>query len=310
MKYVVTEGPYNPLNKSLPIEFAAAAVRVARMLGHLLYGALLAGAYPLLKHRARQSIMQRWSCALLDMLRVRLEIVGQVPDYHERGMVLVANRVSRLDVLLLNAVRPACFIARSEVRCWPLLGMLYWLARTIFIMPNIRRDIMRTRSRIAAMLKQGESVVMFPESVPGGGSKVRPFRPLLFRCATDAGASLCPVAIYYHDTAGQHSNHTFLAAGIAFLHSIRTILRGGSVHATLVFLPQVCSIGKTRSALAVETYGAISAALDRICRAEDVARAKPSASEAPSSPVPPYQPIYSLLLDPALRNIRERHGNR
>jgi 1-acyl-sn-glycerol-3-phosphate acyltransferase len=47
-------------------------------------------------------------------------------------MLVVMNHVSWLDIFVLNSVMPATFIAKSEIRQWPLVGWLLQGADTLY----------------------------------------------------------------------------------------------------------------------------------------------------------------------------------
>ena len=71
---------------------------------------------------AADAITQRWFCRrLLGVLRIRVVIEGCGKG---RARLLVANHISWLDILVLGAVEPLCFLAKREVGEWPLIGTL------------------------------------------------------------------------------------------------------------------------------------------------------------------------------------------
>ena len=88
-------------------------VRYARLGLHLLWGALtIACTYRFLNDPCRLWLKQRWSRQLLDILAVRVDarLHGVVP-----GSLFVANHVSWLDIVAINAVVPSRFVSKAEV---------------------------------------------------------------------------------------------------------------------------------------------------------------------------------------------------
>lgn len=276
--------------------------RASRLLCHLAYGTLLAMAYPLLRLSLRQTVLKRWSIELLAILHVRLEIIGRHSAAAGQGPLLVANHISWLDVFAINAIRPSCFIAKSEVSDWPLIGLLCRRMQTIFIERDIRRDTMRINSQAGETLHAGETVVLFPEGTSTDGTQVRHFHTSLFQCAIDRQAAILPVAIRYHDGTGSHCNDAAFIGDMNLLESLQNVLSSPSLHVTLTLLEPPATEGKNRRILAAETQAAISAALEEQRTAASAAAA---ISRTPGRRM--FRSAYSLLLDPVFK-FRKRHS--
>ncbi|WP_199431134.1 lysophospholipid acyltransferase family protein [Qaidamihabitans albus] len=115
----------------------------------------------------------------------------------EHGTLIVANHVSWLDIVALLAVEPAALLAKREVAGWPLLGPMAREAGTLFVDRWALRKLPGTVAEIAARLRSGRPVAVFPEattwcSAPGGV-----FRRAVFQAALDAGAPVRPVTLDY-----------------------------------------------------------------------------------------------------------------
>lgn len=113
------------------------------------------------------------------------------------GALLVANHVSWLDILVIAAVLPGRMLAKTEVRSWPVLGPLAAWGGTIFIDRDRLRALPGTVEEIAAALRRGERVVVFPEGSTWCGRNGGRFRPALFQAAVEAGAAVQPVTVRY-----------------------------------------------------------------------------------------------------------------
>jgi len=306
MKSLDAEGLQNPLARTSAGNAVIVVFRSMRLIGHLLYGLLLACSFPLLGPGSRRALLNYWSRALLDILHVRLEIAGRIPAMHEPGALLVANHVSWLDVFVINAASPSCFVAKSEVRSWPLIGILCRLTRTVFIERNYRRDTLRANRAIGDALASGERVSLFPEGTSTDGSQVRHFHAALFQCAIDIGTCIQPVAIRYHDGSGMRSEDANYIGDMTLIESLLNIMRSRSLHARLVFLPALHSAGQSRRALADDAHAAIVAAL-----AGTNSRGKPISAGEPEQYAPDHpellgQSAYSLLLDPLIGGLKHR----
>src|SRR5262245_38803666 len=100
------------------------AYRLIRLSMHLLYGCAVAGVvFPFVDGPRQLRIIKRWSRQLLAILNVRLHVHGRPPGRHH-PIVIVANHVSWLDIWAIHAISPVRFVAKSDVRRWPLVGWL------------------------------------------------------------------------------------------------------------------------------------------------------------------------------------------
>lgn len=127
---------------------------------------------------------------LLWGLRIRVHASG----YLDSRALIVANHISWTDILVLGSLRPAAFVAKSEVRGWPLLGLLARLNGTLFVPRGERASVARQVAELSEALARGP-VVLFPEGTTGDGSEVLPFRSTLFAAAS--GGRVQPVSIAY-----------------------------------------------------------------------------------------------------------------
>lgn len=275
--------------------------RAIRLLCHLAYGSALAIIYPLFRLPTRQAILKRWSAELLEILHVKLEISGRPASSPEQGAFLVANHISWLDVFAINAAKPSCFIAKSEVNGWPLIGMLCRRTRTIFIERDVRRDMVRINHQVGNMLAEGEWIVLFPEGTSTDGTQVHHFHASLFQSAIDCEATIQPLAVRYHDGTGTHCGDAAFIGDMNFIESLLKVLSSPSLHVTLALQPPLACADKNRRILAAEAQAAVSQALEQ--QAEHAAANQAASTPAKSA----FQSAYSLLLDPVFK-LRKRHS--
>lgn len=232
--------------------------RAIRLLTHLAYGALLALPYPHWPLAKRQQVLQRWSAALLARLHVRLHLdTASTPA----SRFWVANHVSWLDVFILNAVQPACFVAKSEVRHWPLLGWLSQRTGTLFIARELRRDTARVNREIIQKLEQGETVALFPEGTTSAGHSVGHFHASLLQSALDSGRAVTPVLLHHQDAAGKPCAVAAFIGDMSFVQSLWQILRCPELHVSVRVLPPIDHADDNRRLLAQAAQHAIQHAL-------------------------------------------------
>ncbi|GKQ39725.1 hypothetical protein ALMP_62520 [Streptomyces sp. A012304] len=183
-----------------------AVLRLAAVVLLVLTGILLS---PLGRGATRTSgripaaVVRRWSRAVVRAAGVRVRVTGTPAP--AGGLLLVANHISWLDIPLLAAVRPARMLAKTEVRQWPVAGALAERGGALFIDRDRLRALPGTVARLAAALRAGQAVAVFPEGSTWCGRAQGHFRRAVFQAALDAGAPVQPVRIRYRSADGTAS---------------------------------------------------------------------------------------------------------
>ncbi len=125
----------------------------------------------------------RQCCRLLGFKVIRrgrrpLSQRRRAPVRGTSGTLYLANHSSYFDIMALGGLVEASFIAKAEVRGWPLFGLLARLQRTVFV---VRRasQVGLHGDEIAERLAAGESLVLFAEGTSNDGNRVLPFKPAL-----------------------------------------------------------------------------------------------------------------------------------
>jgi 1-acyl-sn-glycerol-3-phosphate acyltransferase len=236
------------------------AFRLARVGLHLGYGLTTAALiYPLIGRPAQLKLKRRWSRQLLGMLGVRLQAnATPLPA----ATLLVANHISWLDIYVINALAPAAFVCKAEVRGWPFIGWLCERTETVF-MPRGSRSAAREASGIvAARLRQGWRVAAFPEGTTSDGSEVLPFHSALLQGAIDADCRVQPLALRYVDEDGQPSAAAAYCGDTTLLQSLCRVASMPRLEVRLDVLPPLDGRGAERRKLAAAAEAAIRHALN------------------------------------------------
>lgn len=221
------------------------------MLLHALHGALiLRFVFPRVPARRRRELVGWWSGKLLRIAGVSIQVEGDPPAATESGAMIAANHVSWLDIFAISSVRPTRFIAKSEIREWPLVGWIADRAGTIFIRRETRRDTARISQRVHAALAQGDCVGLFPEGTTSWGDEVRKFHTSLFEPAVANAAHVHPCAIRYETGDGKLCREMAYAGDLTFPQSFRLVLRSRGVTVRLIFAPPIETAGRTRREVA------------------------------------------------------------
>ncbi len=128
---------------------------------------------------ARAVWLQNTSRRLLRVFRIETQFTGDIPS----SGLLVCNHLSYLDILVLSALAPCVFVAKREVKHWPVLGWFAKKAGTVFVHRQLRAQATQTVDKIEAALQTGALVVLFPEGTSSGGESILPFKSSLLEPA-------------------------------------------------------------------------------------------------------------------------------
>jgi 1-acyl-sn-glycerol-3-phosphate acyltransferase len=182
-------------------------------------------------------------CALL---RIRVRINGE--PVRNRAVFFVSNHVSWADILVIGAIVPVAFVAKREVRDWPLVGITAELQRTVFVDRTRRHQTAEAVDEIVKRLGGGTSVVLFAEGTSSDGNRVLPFRSALLGAVEEAASRgdannilIQPMSITY---TGQH--------GIPMGHQHRPLV---AWYGDLDFMPHIKAFIERGAVDAVVSYG-------------------------------------------------------
>lgn len=235
-----------------------AAIRLARALGHAIAGWFtIRFAFPRLEQRERDERVQLWARRMLQVLGIELRLLGAPP---ERGpILLVANHISWLDILVMHAARHCRFVAKADVRHWPLIGTLATGGGTLYIERESRRDAMRVVHHMAEALRAGDIVAVFPEGTTSDGRELLPFHANLLQAAISAHAPVQPVALTFVDAqTGELSFAASYVGDETLVGSLWRALAEPPMAAVVTFGEPELAEGRERRAWAAHLRSAVA----------------------------------------------------
>jgi 1-acyl-sn-glycerol-3-phosphate acyltransferase len=197
----------------------------------LIWVAVRHGLHP--NSHARAQWLQR-NCRRVGKVMVAESLSRGAPS---GGGLLVCNHVSYLDILVIGAVAPAVFVAKSEVASWPVFG---WFARacgTIFVQRERRRDVARIADEIRDRLERGFLIVLFPEGTSSSGLEVLPFKSSLLEPIRDVGRSLYAAHVSYQCRDGNRETKVPYWGEMTLLPHMLELLSQPRVRARLNLSP-------------------------------------------------------------------------
>lgn len=195
--------------------------------------------------RYRRSLPRYWHRIACYCLKVKVVVHGQPHD--KRPLLLAVNHASWIDILVLGSVADVVFVAKSEVRDWPVFGFLAKLQKTIFVEREQKRDAGNQVSEIARRMAAGEIVVLFPEGTTSDGNRMLEVKSSLFGAASTSAEQINgetvfvqPVAIAYTGVNGMAMGryHRFIAAwpgSIGLVPHLRGLLKTNGISVDVTF---------------------------------------------------------------------------
>jgi 1-acyl-sn-glycerol-3-phosphate acyltransferase len=237
-------------------------VRWTRLFLHLGSAAfLLRFLYPRAGPERRRELASRWAQDLLVILAIRLECEGKVPEAPETGALVAANHVSWVDVFAIGAVRHTRFVAKSEIRDWPLAGMIAARAGTLFVHRARRHDTGRIANQVKEALAEGDCVGLFPEGTTTEGDQLLKFHSSLFEPAVAHGARVHPVALRYLHADGTACRAAAFVGELTFAQSLGLVIRTREMVVRVAFADPVDPAGLNRREVAAETHARVATLL-------------------------------------------------
>lgn len=236
--------------------------RITRLVIHTLYGLFIAGALlSRVSAERRNRLISHWCRELLAVLNIRLITHGTLPAANVGGVMFVANHVSWADIHALNSVHAVRFVAKSEIRGWPVFGWIAEKVNTLFTERTRRHDAGRMVNITADSLRGGDCICFFPEGTTSDGTGIGVFKGSLLQAAIDANAQVWPVAIRYPQADGHANKQMAYYGDMSLLQSMKQVLAQPAPTVELHFSPPIASTGLERRELSLLARQAIAQGL-------------------------------------------------
>jgi len=222
-----------------------------RVFLHLLSGlSICIFVFPFLDAEKQQQRVRTWSQQLLAICTIDVRFIdasrGEIAD---RAMI-VSNHVSWLDIFVINTLHPCHFVAKSDIRQWPLIGFLCEKAGTIFLARGKQREVRRIYEGLVHQIADGKRIAFFPEGTTAAQGKLLPFHANLFEAAIEAKVPVQPFVVRYVDGQGKFHPAADFIGEMTFAQSMAIILKAPSMTAELTRLPAISTEGAHRREVA------------------------------------------------------------
>ena len=178
------------------------------------------------------TLKRDWAADILTKVGVSVEVIGEPSQ--QSGVLFLGNHISYLDIpLLMNATHNISFVAKEEVRRWPVIGSGARAINTIFVKRSCGKQRAATKVVIAEELLNGARIALFPAGTTCMDES-KAWRRGAFEIAKDYSIAVQPFRIRYTPLR----TAAYIGRDFFPLHLYQLAKRGGVV-ATLEFHPLI-----------------------------------------------------------------------
>lgn len=139
-----------------------------------------------------------WAKCILVASGVKVTVKG-LPNIDPAGSyIYMSNHLSNFDIPILMSYLPVQFrwLAKAELFRIPLFGYAMKRAGYISIDRSDRKSAIQSLNKAAKIIRNGVSVVIFPEGTRSQNNNIQPFKKGGFFLAIDSGVHIVPIIIH------------------------------------------------------------------------------------------------------------------
>ncbi|GAB6904953.1 1-acyl-sn-glycerol-3-phosphate acyltransferase [Desulfosarcina cetonica] len=139
-----------------------------------------------------------WANSILWISRVKITVVGAEKLDASRSYIYMPNHQSNADIPLLLGRLPVQFrwLAKAELFKIPIFGRAMRGVGYISIDRSNRKSAFESLTRAAETIRNGTSVLIFPEGTRSPDGQLLPFKKGGFVLAVDSGVPIVPIVIH------------------------------------------------------------------------------------------------------------------
>jgi 1-acyl-sn-glycerol-3-phosphate acyltransferase len=224
--------------------------------------------FPRFNREEKLLAIQTWSAQTLAVIGVTVKVVGHIqrPPLSDSPQLLVANHVSWLDPVVIQTVQPSIFVAKKEVRHWPVVGAIAHACGVVFVNRGSPSSARQMVTKVASAMQSGHNVAGFPEGTSTLGHTVKMFHANLFESAIQQDVPVQPLALHYSSLrTGEPCTRAAFVGDISFLRSLHQVMTAPdgiciTLNAGTCLTPQ----GHSRKSLASLARSCVTTQLDAL----------------------------------------------
>jgi 1-acyl-sn-glycerol-3-phosphate acyltransferase len=180
---------------------------------------------------ARAAWLRRWASRTVRALDIQCHLSGPLPS----SGLLICNHLSYLDIVVLAAHLPMVFVAKSELRGWPVLGWCVRCAGTLFVNRQRRSDVKRVLDEFEPVLRSKVVLALFPEGTSSDGRQILPFHSSLLAPIENQNWPVTPAWLSYRLTDGTIEQDVAYWGDMTFGPHFLKLISKREIHAFVAF---------------------------------------------------------------------------
>lgn len=183
----------------------------------------------------RNLFMRSWAKGVAFIFNIHVQSEGEPP---KAPFFIVSNHMSYLDIVPLYLNLRCTFVAKKEVRSWPVLGFMVKAVGVIFIDRNRRKDVKRVNELMNTSLNKYQGMIVFPEGTSSGGAEVLPFHSSLLQLPAAVNQPVHYCSLYYETGVGDApavESVCFFGARESFLQHVWKFAKTRSIYCEIRF---------------------------------------------------------------------------
>ena len=223
------------------------------------------------KFQCSSNARNKWGKAIVRLLGINIKVHGTPP---EPPFFLVSNHLSYIDVWVLFAQLKCTFIAKSDVKSWPVIGFVLNTSGMIFVDREKRSDVQRVNEEISERLNSHQGIVLFPEGTTSSGADILSFKTPLFQYPAENELEVSCAALSYktpRDKLLAHKQICWWDDTPFFTHFIN-MLKMKEFSATITFSDEKI-VNTNRKLLAGTAQGIVQQSFEPVIQPDEHAKA-------------------------------------
>jgi lyso-ornithine lipid O-acyltransferase len=188
---------------------------------------------PVNRYKWGLKVRKVWSKLFVWILNYKVEVIGKFP--RDRNYLFVGNHRSSLDPFVCLAYLEANPVSRGDVRNYPFLGKGAEITGIIFVNKESKSSKSAAKQAIGDALKEGKSIMIYPEGKTGAQPLTATFQKGSFDLAAELKVPVIPFIIEYKslhdywdhsDTMAEHYFKNLAKARTYIRLSIGEVIEG------------------------------------------------------------------------------------
>ncbi len=160
-------------------------------------------------------VPKAWASGIMKRTKSTISMTGS--EHLPTGPVLfISNHEGNFDIpVLISAIpKPFGFISKVEVKKFPIINDWMEQMNCVFLDRSDRRSAMNVLEDSVGKLREGHSIIIFPEGTRSKGMGMQEFKSGFAKIAQDAGVPVVPIAIYGTSAIMEKNNNKIRPAHV------------------------------------------------------------------------------------------------